>query len=381
MINLIKEIFNDKNIVSITIANKRKKTYETSKIIIRPVLIKDELCYQWEEHKNNQVFHKNLLEEETMAAIISQMKNNFKQCNIFTEEKEIQILANKYDKPKIITKQNQGKTLKGPVTHNKQKNYIIPEGLPCDFLVKLGVMDESGKVYQKHYSKFRQINRFLEIVQDVYPKLPEGTVKIIDFGCGKAYLTFALYHYLKRIQKRQVEIIGLDLKKDVISFCNNIAKELNYNELKFELGDIAKYEDTSCNLVVTLHACDTATDYALINAVKWNTDVILSVPCCQHELFKQIKNQINNPILKYGINKDKFTELLTNSLRGLKLEEAGYGVSMVEFTSLEHTSKNILIRAVKNSKSTIATRQKARSEYDALLEEYCVNPTIDQMEI
>lgn len=234
------------------------------------------------------------------------------------------------------------------LSHNKTKNYIIPDGVPCDFLIELGVMGRDGKVFPRAYSKFRQINRYLEIVDDVFEYLPSGrTLRIIDFGCGKAYLTFALYHYLKKIKDRDVEIIGLDLKEDVIEFCSGVAKRLGYHELKFLMGDIADYTSDHADMVVTLHACDTATDHALINAVKWGTRVILSVPCCQHELFGQLKNELHQPILKYGILKDRLTEYLTDGLRGLKLESCGYDVAMIEFTGLEHTARNIMIKAVK----------------------------------
>lgn len=243
-------------------------------------------------------------------------------------------------------------------------------------------MDKSGKVIQKHYSKFRQINRYLEIVEDVFPHLPTDKnkpLKIVDFGCGKAYLTFAIYYYLKIKKNRNVEIIGLDLKKDVIDFCNKVASELGYHQLKFLMGDIADYTNDHADMVVTLHACDTATDYALMNAVSWNTKVILSVPCCQHELFSQIKNDVHQPMLKHGILKDRLTEYLTDGLRGLKLESKGYDVAMIEFTSLEHTARNIMIKAVKTGSETSAKALNAQKQYEALRDFYRVKPTIDKM--
>ncbi|MGI6722214.1 MAG: class I SAM-dependent methyltransferase [Anaerovoracaceae bacterium] len=240
-------------------------------------------------------------------------------------------------------------------------------------------MDASGSVIQKHYSKFRQINRYLEIVDDVFPCLPEGRVKIIDFGCGKAYLTFALYHYLRRVKGLQADIIGLDLKEDVIEFCSQVADDLGYEGLRFSVGDIAEYEDTSADMVVTLHACDTATDYALINAVSWNTRVILSVPCCQHELFSQIDNPVLDPMLRHGIIRDRFTEILTDGVRGLKLESKGYDVSMIEFTSLEHTARNIMIKAIKTRDPEDARSQKAAAQYAAICREYKIHPTIGEM--
>lgn len=242
-------------------------------------------------------------------------------------------------------------------------------------------MDDNGRVVDKHYSKFRQINRYLEIVEDVFPYLPKDkTLKIIDFGCGKAYLTFALYHYLKVVKNRNVEIIGLDLKKDVINFCNKIARDLGFDDLKFLMGDIADYTNDNADMVVTLHACDTATDYALINAVNWNTKVILSVPCCQHELFNQIRDEIHQPMLKHGILKDRLTEYLTDGLRGLKLEAAGYDVAMIEFTSLEHTARNIMIKAVKTGSPDSPAAHKAQAQYEALRDFYHVKPTIEKLQ-
>lgn len=310
------------------------------------------------------------------------MKEDFKQANVFTAASDIQILASKPENPKVTRRESSLSC--ADLSHNRTKNYIIPDGDPCDFLIRLGIMDKSGKVIPKHYGKFRQINRYLEIVSDSLPYLAESPsfsspLKIIDFGCGKAYLTFAIYHYLHEIKGLNVKIIGLDLKKDVIEFCGRVAEDLHYDDLKFMIGDIADYTNDSADMVVTLHACDTATDYALINAVRWNTKVILSVPCCQHELFSQIDNDLHQPMLKHGILKDRLTEYLTDGLRGLKLESCGYDVSMIEFTSLEHTSRNIMIKAVKKSgrNKDDARSKKALRQYEQLRDFYNVKPSID----
>ncbi|NLD19845.1 MAG: SAM-dependent methyltransferase [Clostridiales bacterium] len=365
-------------LVKIVFAGKKKKSLEYKKVILRPVTIKGEYMCQAEFHYDKKVIHKNIPYYEAVDFAGDLIRNDFKQINILTEDEDIQILASKPDNPKI-TYQETSRNI-GSIQHDRKKQYIIPDGEPCDFLIKLGVMSEDGKVVQKHYSKFRQINRFLEITDDSFESLPtQGTIRIIDFGCGKSYLTFALYYYLKLMKKRDVEIVGLDLKEDVIRFCNDIAVDLGYDDLKFITGDIADYESDGADMVVTLHACDTATDFALINAVKWHSKVILSVPCCQHELFPQIKNPVNQPILKHGIIKDKFTELLTDGLRGLKLEEAGYHVSMIEFTSLEHTSKNIMIKAVLPKSKDMTSIKKASEEYRALRDFYNVKPSCEKI--
>ena len=377
---LLNEIFHRESLIKLVISDKRKKSQEIKKATVRPLLHEGQLIYQIEYTIGNQVTQENTNQEDTKRIIIEEIENHFKQMDIFTEENDIHVLASKPEKMHIKKKAPTKKLNPCQMTHNRSKKYLIPDGIPCDFLIRLGVMTKTGDVIHKHYSKFRQINRFLEIADDVFQYLPKDrTLEIIDFGCGKAYLTFALYHYLKVMKKRDVNITGLDLKEDVIDFCNQVAQDLDYHELKFKKGDIADYQGNSADLVVTLHACDTATDYALINAVSWNTEVILSVPCCQHELFKQIDNPIHQPMLKHGILKDRLTEYLTDGLRALKLESKGYDVSMIEFTSLEHTAKNIMIRAVKTGTPNSKSAKKAQKEYEALRDFYQVHPTIDQL--
>lgn len=377
------EICNEDNVdklIKIIFGNVRKKSNPYKKVIIRPIKLQCKIMLQVEYHFEKKVTHKNVELYTAIELFQIFISQDFKQINIQTIDEDIQVLASKPEKPKITRKRVQKRAALN-LEHNKQKQYIIPDKEPCDFLIKLGVMGKDGKVFQKHYAKFRQINRYLEIVEDVMDYLPKKSdkpLKIIDFGCGKSYLTFALYHYLKLLKGYNVEIIGLDLKEDVIEFCNKTAKELGYTELNFLMGDIADYTSDHADMVVTLHACDTATDYALINAVNWNAKVILSVPCCQHEMFSQIKNDIHQPMYKHGILKDKFTELLTDGLRGLKLEACGYDVAMIEFTSLEHTAKNIMIRAVKDKNSQKnASMEKAQREYEELKAFYNVKPTID----
>ena len=401
MTALFEEIFREEKLIKMIFGGKRKKSQECQKASIRPVRIAGQLVYQVEYTFEKKVTHENLSAEDAMKKSLDLITEDFKQINIFLEGEDIQVLASKPATPKVSRKG--GTKKQGSLDHNKKKQYVIPDGEPVDFLVRLGVMDRDGRVFKKHYGKFRQINRYLEIVEDVFPYLPEGErpLKIIDFGCGKAYLTFAIYYYLKVLKQRNVEIIGLDLKTDVIDFCNKVAKDLKYDELKFLMGDIADYTNDHADMVVTLHACDTATDYALINAVSWNTKVILSVPCCQHELFSQIKSDVHQPMLKHGILKDRLTEYLTDGLRGLKLEACGYDVAMIEFTSLEHTARNIMIKAVKTDASAEAMKAaaegadrreqsaivraaaakaaRAQRQYEELRDFYQVQPTIDQL--
>jgi SAM-dependent methyltransferase len=376
IIELLQNAIENESLIKLSFGYLRKKSNPYKKAVIRPLMLQGELCYQIEYHYQNKVTQKNLTADSLLETCRELTADTFKQINLFTVSGDYQILASNPDKPKMI--KNSATMTMPPLEHNSIKKYIISDHDPCDFLMRLGVMDSSGNVIQKHYAKFRQINRFLEIISDILPFLEkkEKPVRIVDFGCGKAYLTFALYYYLKLKLGINVEIIGLDLKTDVIDFCNGVAEDLNYTELKFLKGDIAEYsEKRSADMVVTLHACDTATDYALIKAVGWNASVILSVPCCQHELFRQMSNDLHAPILKHGILNERFCSILTDGLRALKLEENGYDVSMIEFTSLEHTSKNIMIRAVKTGKP----RKAAAEEYNQLKEYWHVSPTIDQL--
>ena len=406
MTALFEEIFREEKLIKMIFGGKRKKTQECQKAAIRPVRISGQLVYQVEYTFEKKVTHENLNAEDAVKKSLDLITEDFKQINIFLEGEDIQVLASKPATPKVSRKG--GTKKQGSLEHNQKKNYIIPDGTPCDFLIRLGVMDKDGRVFKKHYGKFRQINRYLEIVEDVFPYLPETDqaeggrpLKIIDFGCGKAYLTFAIYYYLKVLKNRNVEIIGLDLKTDVIDFCNKVAHDLKYHELKFLMGDIADYTSDHADMVVTLHACDTATDYALINAVSWNTKVILSVPCCQHELFSQIRSDVHQPMLKHGILKDRLTEYLTDGLRGLKLEACGYDVAMIEFTSLEHTARNIMIKAVKTDaaaeamkaaaegadrrgqsaivQAAAAKAARAQRQYEELRDFYQVRPTIEKL--
>ena len=264
---------------------------------------------------------------------------------------QARVLVGKKGTVTIKVKKNQQKMVAAPnvASHNRQKRYILEEGKHVAFLEDLGVMTADGKVVRSRYDKFRQINRFLEFIEDILPRLNKSRENvIIDFGCGKSYLTFAMYYYLHELKGYEVRIIGLDLKQDVIDHCNRLSVAYGFDKLKFYHGDIASYDGVDhVDMVVTLHACDTATDYALEKAVKWDASVILSVPCCQHELNKQMDNELLRPVLQYGLIKERMAALYTDALRAEILENRGYRTQILEFIDMEHTPKNILIRAVK----------------------------------
>lgn len=296
--------------------------------------------------------------------------NSFRQCEIVTNDIVINILVSKKGKITINRKKSAARLIESKsvkvndLSHNRTKHYILEEGIPVPFLIDLGVMNTKGDVLKPRYDKFRQINRFLEFVKDIVRELPRNReINIIDFGCGKSYLTFAIYYYLRELCGLDVRITGLDLKKDVINRCNQLSEKYGYDKLIFKLGDIADYEgQNNVDMVVTLHACDTATDYALYKAVSWNAKVILSVPCCQHEINKQIKNEMMSPVLNYGILKDRMSAIMTDAIRAEVLKIRGYHTEILEFIDMEHTPKNLLIRAVRNKVKDIDNNTELSKE-------------------
>ena len=324
---------------------------ELSKVKIRPVLMKEGLCFQAEEQRGAKAFHRNLSQEEGTDYVLGLLKKSFRQCELASSAQTGLILVSKKGKPSVKLKKRQGAVPVRINPHNRKKQYLLEEGIPVPFLVDLGVMTHDGQVVKSRYDKFRQINRFLEFIADVLPELPKDRpVRIIDFGCGKSYLTFGIYYYLKCLKGLDVRITGLDLKEDVIRHCGQLAKKYGYEDLEFLQGDIAGYEGgNQVDLVVTLHACDLATDYALEKAVSWGAKVILSVPCCQHELNRQMENELMAQVFGYGLIKERMAALYTDAIRAQVLEYKGYGTQILEFIDMEHTPKNILIRAVRRS--------------------------------
>ncbi|GIP30434.1 methyltransferase [Paenibacillus sp. J23TS9] len=334
--------------ITATLSQLRKREgVPYTKVQIKPVELKKKIHYQFAYVHPNKVVHQNIPAEEAEEAIMQLFEQTFRQGMICTPDADFQILISKKYKVSILTK-SPSKT-SADLAHNRKKQYVLEEGHPISFLVELGIMNEQGKVLARKYDKFKQINRFLEMVEDVLPSLPEGRpITIVDFGCGKSYLTFALYHYLTIQERRTLNVVGLDLKADVIEHCNQLADRLNYSNLRFLVGDIADYNELEqVDMVVTLHACDTATDAALEKAIRWDASVILSVPCCQHELFAQIDSPVMEPLLSHGILKERFSALATDGIRAKLLDILGYKTQLLEFIDLEHTPKNILIRAVK----------------------------------
>lgn len=373
----------DKNLRRILISNARKKE-GASKLQVRPVLVKGQMLYQVTRTEGTKEIHKNYEKAELISYLCTEMQENFRQLQLEGAKVRGTVLVSKKGRMSIKTKaQNvQGKSREDftpMLSHNRTKRYLLQEGVPVPWLIDLGVMSPDGKVKHSRYDKFKQLNRFLEFIQDILPKLPkEREIRIIDFGCGKSYLTFAMYYYLKVLNHYDIQVTGLDLKADVIEHCSRLAEKYGYDKLQFLQGDIASYEGADqVDMVVTLHACDTATDYALAKAVKWNASVILSVPCCQHELNRQVANEMLAPVLGYGILKERFAAILTDGLRAQMLTTAGYDTQILEFIDMEHTPKNLLIRAVKNPRGKQDLQQQ--KAWKDCVQAFHVQPSLEKL--
>ena len=360
---LIEQALTDRTLISAVASAPRTPGDQPYKrVIIKPVMLRSKYYHQFAYHAADKVKHVNLELPEALQAL-NRLTEEFKQVHLFTQEFDAQILVNAKGQTHVHQKPPT-KSVSDPsllLQHNKTKNHILPEGTPCEFLNRLGLMTAEGTVVAAKYDKFRQVNRFLEMVDDVAASLPQGQeIHVVDFGCGKAYLTFALYHYLRELKGLNVQMIGLDLKAEVIENNEQLARALGYSQLRFRVGDIEDFvpEAGRIDMTVSLHACDTATDEALAQAVRWGSSVILASPCCQHELMGQINNAAMIPLTRHGILREKLASLITDAVRAELLEVCHYSVQLLEFIEAQHTPKNVLIRAVRRTTHD----QKERAE-------------------
>ncbi|MCK5129653.1 MAG: SAM-dependent methyltransferase [Clostridiales bacterium] len=359
------------NPIKIIFSNPIDKTGDVKKIDIRS----KESMYHVTKHTATQVFHENITD---IKEYVLQQFAVFKQGSFFTDNYTYSVKISKKGKV-LVSKTKAENTNSTNNTHNRQKNYILQEGMDIPALRDIGVFTPDGRVVKAMYSKYRQINRFLEIVDDAIRDREYKTLSILDFGCGKSYLTFILYYYLTELRDIDVHMIGLDLKEDVIQNCNIIAKKYAYDSLRFEVGDINTYQaDKKIDMVISLHACDLATDYALYNAVKWNAKMIFAVPCCQHEVNKQINTEDLGILTRYGLIKERVSSLMTDAIRANMLTYSGYKTQIIEFVDFEHSPKNILIRAVK-AKISEKKKQDALAEVQRLSETFGVEQKLYQL--
>ena len=369
------EKMTSEQLVKVVISNKVNKENKYNKIIFVLKEKNNQKYYQIEKYTDKQVFHQNIEINMVNEKLIEYLSFDYKQASAWSKDSTYDLKISKKGKIFLGKKSNNNTKLIN-LKHNKQKNYILKEGMIIEPLIDLGIFTKDGKVINSMYDKYKQINRFIEIIDDEIKKKDYKELTVIDFGCGKSYLTFVLYYYFTKIKNINVKMVGLDLKDDVINKCNKIAERYGYDGLIFERGDINgyKYSD-NVDMVITLHACDTATDYALYNAIKWNAQMIFSVPCCQHELNKQIHSENLSIINRYGIIQERMSALMTDAIRGNLLEYMGYKTQIMEFIDMVHSPKNILIRATKANISN-DTKKKSIKEAEELIKEFNLSPTL-----
>lgn len=338
-----------------------------TKVSVRPVVVRKKPAYQFTFHFSDRVTHENFEPAPAAKRAVRLLEKSFDDAALYTTRADHTFRA--AEDGSFRCKSGPPTKVQAPAAaHNRSKEHLLPEGVPCPFLVEIGVMTPAGQVKSSMTHKFRQINRFLELVDDIVPSLAsEGTLRVVDFGCGKSYLTFALHYLLTEIHGRAVQIVGLDKKSDIVRHCADLAGRLNCAGLEFREGDIAEHQESNpVDLAVSLHACDTATDDALAQAIRWKSRVILAVPCCQHEFARQIDGREIAPLISHGILRERFAAIATDALRSLVLEIEGYATQVVEFIDMEHTAKNILIRAVRRNHSDARQRAVHCEEYRAL---------------
>ena len=336
----------------LAVLSSRRENTLPEKVRLRPVLIKGRVLFQAERFSGKQVFHTNYTREEALSFLEKALASDYGQLQCRGRELSGSVRVSRKGKASVMPKREMITEAVRIAPQNRVKQYILKEGTAVPFLQDLGVMTADGKVVAKRYDKFRQINRFLEFIDDVADQLPKDReITVLDFGCGKSYLTFAMYYYFRELRNMDVRIIGLDLKEDVIESCSRLAEDYGYEKLSFMTGDVADFHMTEdIDMMVTLHACDTATDYALFRGIQWGAKVILCVPCCQHEVNRQIANDLLEPVLRYGILKERMAALITDGLRAELLCACGYDTQVLEFIDMKHTPKNLLLRAVRTGK-------------------------------
>ncbi len=357
------------DIEKVVLSNSKDSQYK------KIILSRHKSGFQAEKFTDKQAFHENI-DEETVACYCRDcLEGGFKQLNAWTTDTEYSIKISK--KGKVFT--NKGKStapLKVNKENNRKKKYYLEEGTVIPPLVDMGIFTKDGKIINSMYDKYRQINKFIQFIEEAVTKANLHSINIVDFGCGKSYLTFVVYYYLTYIKGMDVTMTGLDLKEDVIAKCQQTARKYGYDKLSFKVGDVAVYEsDRPVDMVITLHACDTATDYALFHAIRWNSKIIISVPCCQHELNEQIDSDNFGILTRYGLLKERTAAIMTDAIRANLLEYSGYKTQILEFIDFTHTPKNLLIRAVK-SKIPQETRDKMMEECESIIKEFNLSPTL-----
>jgi SAM-dependent methyltransferase len=365
LIRLLRESATQRTLQKATFSAPRAAGAEKLRVDVRPAEIRGEWMLQFTTSTATQQFHRNLNSAEASSELARLATEDYRNVNVTTADALWEARTSRTEKCTLRRTGITGKPVAEVVSHNRKRNYLIPEGVPCPFLIHTGVMTKDGTVRASHARKFGQINRFLEFINDIVEQLPsDRPVQIVDFGCGKSYLTFATHYLLTNILQRESRIIGLDRRKDVVATCTNIVRELQLQHLEFSVGDIAGFESSGpVDLVISLHACDTATDHALAQAIRWQSRVILAVPCCQHELNEHLQAGSLAPLTSFGLTKERFASLATDTMRAALLTAAGYQTQVLEFIDMEHTPKNILLRSVlRTGRTSDSVARKAMVE-------------------
>ncbi len=372
---LVRDLVEGESLTGASLSRPRRgDPSRPSRVTVVPIAPGGSLRYRFTAHRATRATDENLTPQATIERLVHLLGTEYRQGLLHSTDADWQVLASGA-RATLLRRPPSRPT--ASLAHDRVKRRLLPEGTPVPFLVELGVMTRDGKVRAQRYDKFRQVNRFVEFVEDVLPSLPPGLLRVVDFGSGKSYLTFALHHLLTVIHQREVEIVGLDLKSDVVKDCEALARKLGCEGLHFEVGDIGGYEELAgVDLVVSLHACDTATDDALDRAVRARAGVILAVPCCQHELLSQLENDALDPLLRHGTLRERFAADVTDAARAQLLGAVGYDVQVVEFVALDHTPKNILLRAVARPGRDTA---KALAEYRAFAAELGIDPALGRL--
>jgi Methyltransferase domain len=372
---LVRRLVGDGTLTGASLSRPRRSDpSRPSRVTVIPVTIGGSLRYRFTAHEATRTSDENLAPQAAMERLTHLLEAEFRQGLLQSTDADWQVLVAGKEATILRRPPSRPTTT---LAHDRVKRRLLPEGIPVPFLVELGVMTREGKVRARRYDKFRQVNRFLELVEDVLPSLPAGPLRIVDFGSGKSYLTFALHHLLTAVHDREVEIVGLDLQAEVVDHCEALARRLGADGLRFEVGDIGGYEALAgVDLVVSLHACDTATDDALDRAVRAGAPVILAVPCCQHELLPQLENPALGPLLRHGTLRERFAAEVTDAARAQLLGAVGYDVQVLEFVELEHTPKNVLLRAVARPGRDTA---KALAEYRTFAAELGIDPALGRL--
>jgi len=353
-----------------------KSADEPVRIDVRPVTVKGRLKLQLTWRIGAQDRHENVDADDGVARMQQFAGVRFRDVHLRTSDAEWTARHSKKGTCTLTKRATTDEPSVPDTSHNRNRKYLIPDGEPCPFLIATGIMSSDGRVRAKHYAKFRQINRYVEFIRDVVAHLPsDGTINIVDFGCGKSYLTFATHYFFRNVTGRDVQITGLDRRQDVVDKCSNVARKLGLDDIRFSVGDIAEFQPTEqTHLAISLHACDTATDDALAAAISWGTDVILAVPCCQHELASQLQKDRQPLFSDHGILHEKFSSLATDAMRANLLECAGYNTRVMEFIDMEHTAKNLLIRAIKRTNRDIVTTGRSREQMQVFCQQLAIAP-------